>query len=154
MDQLSKDAAAARKLGISYGKYKGLQWERVQAALAQKRREAAEKKRLKAEREAAIAQAKLDAAKIRAEKVREEAAAKAREEATARAQAEAAAPKKKGKERPKMNCCRWCGKEFPFKGNNAFCSGKCRHAQQLFNQRKWQHKKAGKEPPKKEEFLI
>lgn len=154
MDQLSRDARAARALGISYGKYKGLQWEREQAVLADERRIAAEKKRQKAEREAAIAQAKLEAAKIRAEKVREEAETRAREEAAARAQAEAAAPKKKSRERPKMNCCRWCGKEFPFKGNNAFCSGKCRHAQQLFNQRKYQHKKAGKELPKKEEFLI
>lgn len=152
MDQLSRDAKAARKLGISYGKYKGLQWERVQAALEEQRREAAEKKRQKAEREAAIAQAKLDAAKIRAEKVREEAAAKAREEAAARDQAEAAAPKKKGRERPKMNCCRWCGKEFPYEGHKVFCNAKCRHAQQMFNQRKYQHKKAGKEPPKKEEF--
>ncbi len=147
MDQLSRDAAAARKLGISYGKYKGLQWERVQAALAEERRIAAEKKRRKAEREAATAQAKLDAAKIQAEKVREEAAAKAGGAAAAEE------VKKKTREKPKTTCCRWCGKEFPYEGHKVFCNAKCRHAQQLFNHRKWRHKKEGKEPPKKEEFL-
>lgn len=142
MDQLSKDAKAARAAGMTYGKYKGLQYERKQAEIAAERKAREEARaRKRAEKEAALAatQAAKDGGKQAGEMTKAE-----QDKAWRRVYA-------KGK--PKTTCCRWCGKEFPFKGNDAFCGAKCRHAQRLFNQRKYANKKRGKLPPKKEDFL-
>lgn len=149
MDQLSSDAREARALGLSYGQYIGLRWEAYLKRKAEESRQQEEiRARKRAEREAALAKAEAEAA----EKRRAEEAARAEAE---RKRAEKVKPlKKQSRSRPKLNCCRWCGKEFPFKGNNAFCSSKCRHAQQLFNQRVYAYKKAGKLPPSKEEFIT
>lgn len=146
MDQLSRDARAARALGISYGKYKGLQWEQEQAAIAAERKAREEARaRKRAEKEAALAAAQAAAQTAKdGEKQAGEMTKAEQDKAWRRVYA-------KGK--PKTTCCRWCGKEFPVKGNNAFCSTKCRHAQRLFNQRKYINKKRGKLPPKKEDFL-
>ena len=124
MDQLSSDAREARALGLSYGQYIGLRWE------AYLKRKAEEQRQLDEIR----ARKRAEAERKRAEKVKP--------------------LKKQSRSRPKLNCCRWCGKEFPFKGNNAFCSSRCRHTQQLFNQRVYAYKKAGKLPPSKEEFIT
>ncbi len=54
MDQLSKDAKAARAAGMTYGKYKGLQYEQQQARIAAERRAREEERaRKRTERETA-----------------------------------------------------------------------------------------------------
>lgn len=53
MDQLSRDAAAAQAAGMTYGKYKGLQYEREQVAAESARKAVQEIKARKAAEAAA-----------------------------------------------------------------------------------------------------
>ena len=51
MDQLSRDALMARRLGMSYGKYKAMHWERERQQRENMERLVAEAKKRRKERE-------------------------------------------------------------------------------------------------------
>lgn len=51
MDQLSRDALMATRLGMTYGKYKAMKWERERAVREQQEQLIAEARRKRAEKE-------------------------------------------------------------------------------------------------------
>lgn len=97
MDQLSRDAAAARAAGMTYGKYKGLQYERERVAAEAARKAAEEARARKAEAKRAAEEVAKQAADPEAKPVKTH-----------------------------IEACLWCGKEFEATGSKKLCSPECK----------------------------
>ena len=118
MSNLVKDAAEAKKMGISYGKYIGLRYEAQQAAIAAEKRAKEERKARKA-----------------AEKLELEAARKAEAANWVSVPVESAKDGKNRVYKVTTRRCAWCGKLFQGKGTQKFCCDACKIAKGKQNMR-------------------